>query len=88
MNERMSMPQAERSKTLMELLKWLASTNDGATVQAIHAQVRNEITQLGATAKTIQNYIEVLDNAGFIEYKHPFWRITKPGRDWLERHSV
>lgn len=72
----------------MELLKWLASADDGATTAAIHAQVRNEITQLGATRKTIQNYIEDLHHAGFIEYKHPFWRITKPGRDWLERHTI
>lgn len=82
------MPQSERSKTLRELLKWLASQESGVTVQAIHAQVRNEITQLGATPKTIQNYIEDLSAAGLIEYKHPFWRITKAGRDWLERHSI
>ena len=82
------MPQSERSKTLRELLKWLASQDNGATVQAIHAQVRNEITQLGATQKTIQNYIEDLHAAGFIEYRHPYWKITKAGRDWLERHSI
>lgn len=82
------MPQSERSKTLKELMKWLASQDPGATVPAIHAQVRNEITQLGATQKTIQNYIEDLHNAGLIEYKHPYWRVTKFGRDWLERHSI
>jgi predicted transcriptional regulator len=82
------MPQSERSKILMELLKWLASRDDEATTAAIHAQVRNEITQLGATAKTIENYIHDLDHAGFIEYKHPFWRIIKSGRDWLDRHSI
>ena len=82
------MPQSERSKTLREMLKWLSSQERGAPVQAIHAQVRNEITQLGATAKTIQNYIEDLDTAGFIEYNHPFWKVTKAGKDWLERHSI
>ena len=82
------MPQSERSNILKQLLKWLATKEDGVTVPAIHAQVRNDITQLGATSKTIQSYIVDLDSAGFIEYKHPNWRITKFGRDWLERHII
>jgi len=82
------MPQSERSNVLKELLKWLASQENGATVSAIHAQVRNEITQLGATPKTIENYITDLHAAAFTEYKHPFWRVTRAGRDWLERHTI
>ena len=79
------MPQQERSRNLIELLKWLSLKHSGATTAAMIAYTRNEITQLGATYKTIQNYIEALERAGFIEYKHPFWRITKAGKKFLER---
>jgi predicted transcriptional regulator len=82
------MPQSERSNILKKLLKWLASLEKETTTAGIHSYVRNEITELGATSKTIQGYIEDLSSAGFIEYMHPFWKITKAGRDWLEHHSV
>lgn len=84
----MTMPQSERSNILKELLKWISSQENGATLAAIHAQVRNEITQLGATAKTIESYVYELHRASFIEYKPPYWRITKSGKEWLERHTV
>lgn len=81
------MPQQERSKNLLEMLKWLSSQEHGVTTAALKAYTRNEITQLGATDKTIENYIDSLKIAGFIEYKHPFWHITKSGRDFLERYG-
>lgn len=82
------MPQAERSRNLMELLKWVASLECGATTAGIKAYTRNEITQLGATDKTIENYIDALKSAGFIEYNHPYWNATKAGKDFLERHGA
>lgn len=82
------MPQSDRSKTIKALVKWLVHQDPGATTAGIHAQVRNEITELGATQKTIQSYIEDLDHAGIIEYEHPYWKVTKFGREWLERHSI
>jgi hypothetical protein len=82
------MPQAERSRNLIELQKWLSLKEKGATTAAMKAYTRNEITQLGATEKTIENYIYALEKARFIEYKHPFWRITKAGRNFLERHGA
>jgi len=81
------MPQSERSHNVIDLLKWLAKQNDGATVGQIHAYVTNEVTVFGATEKAIDSYIEVVSNAMFIEYQHPRWLITKAGRDWLERHT-
>jgi predicted transcriptional regulator len=79
------MPQQERSHNQIEILKWLKTQQNGATTAALKAYTRNEITQLGATDKTIENYIDTLKTAGFIEYKHPFWRITKSGMNFLER---
>lgn len=79
------MPQQERSHNQIEILKWLKAQQNGATTAALKAYTRNEITQLGATDKTIENYIDTLKTAGFIEYTHPFWRITKSGINFLER---
>jgi predicted transcriptional regulator len=79
------LPQQERSKNQIEMLKFLKLQQNGATTAALKAYTRNEITQLGATDKTIENYIETLETAGFIEYKHPFWQITKAGIYFLER---
>ena len=81
------MPQQERSGNMIEMLKYLRPLENGATTAALKAYTRNEITQLGATDKTIENYIEALEAAGFIEYQHPFWRITKAGKDFLERRG-
>ena len=82
------MPQAERSRNLIELLKWVASSEKGGTTAGMKAYTRNEITQLGATDKTIENYIDALKRAGFIEYKHPYWHATKAGKYFLERYGV
>ena len=80
-----NMPQQERSHNQIDILKWLKTQQNGATTAALKAYTRNEITQLGATDKTIENYIDTLKTAGFLEYKHPFWRITKSGMNFLER---
>jgi hypothetical protein len=82
------MPQSERSEILKKLLKWLATQQNGATVQAILQYTKWEITEGGATDNAIKKYIEDLDKAGLIEYVHPFWRITNAGKKWLERHSI
>jgi predicted transcriptional regulator len=79
------MPQQERSRNQLEMLKWLKTQQNGAHTAALKAYTRNEITLLGATDKTIENYIDNLKNAGFIEYNHPFWKITKAGLNFLER---
>jgi len=82
------MPQTERAAIIKKLVKWLVSKEKGATVQAIRHFVKWEITEGGATDKSIKKYIADLDNALLIEYKHPFWRVTKAGKMWLERHSI
>ena len=77
------MPQQERSRNQIEMLKWLRNQKTGATTAALKAYTRNEITLLGATDKTIESYIDNLKNAGLIEYKHPFWQITNSGSNFL-----
>jgi predicted transcriptional regulator len=82
------MPQSERAEIIKKLVKWLVSQENGATVQAIVHYVKWEITEGGATDNAIKKYIEDLDKAAIIEYKHPFWKVTNYGKEWLERHSI
>jgi hypothetical protein len=60
----------------------------GATTAAILKYAKWEITEGGATDNTIKKYIEDLEGACLIEYKHPFWKITNNGKKWLERHNI
>ena len=82
------MPQSERSNILKKIVEWLASQERGQTTGAIRTHTKWEITEGGATDNTIKKYIKDLDRASLIEYKHPFWRVTKYGKEWLERHSL
>ena len=82
------MPQSERSDILKKLLKWLDTQEKGATTSAILHQVKWEITEGGASDKTIKKYIEDLHKGGLIEYKHPFWKITPAGKKWMEMYII
>jgi len=82
------MPQSERAEIIKKLVKWLSQQEKGATVQAIVQYTKWEITEGGATDNSIKKYVEDLDRATIIEYKHPFWKVTTYGKEWLERHSI
>jgi len=60
----------------------------GVTVPAFRLHVKWEITEGGASDKAIKKYLEDLREYGHIEYKHPFWKISQNGKEWLERHSI
>ena len=82
------MPQSERSIILKKILQWLLTQENGATTQAIISYTKEEICEMGASNTTIKKYIEDLSKALMIEYKHPFWRISKKGSAWLDRHPI
>ena len=82
------MPQSERSIIIKRLMNWLTNQDKGTTVQGIVQYVKWEITEGGATDNSIKKYIADLDKAVLIEYDHPFWKVTKAGKMWLERHSI
>ncbi len=86
--ERTNLPQPERAATIKKILKWLNIKEKGVTVQAFHFHVKWEITEGGASDKTIKKYLEDLHQAGLIENKHPFWKISQLGKEWLERHII
>ena len=70
------------------MVEWLASLEDGATVQAIRAYTKWDITEGGATDTTIKKYIENLNRGRLIKYQHPYWKVTQYGRKWLEEHRL
>lgn len=80
------MPQSERSDNLKKILKWLSEKPQ--TTAAIIFHIKWHITEGGATDNTAKRYIEDLHNGGLIEYKHPFYKITELGKQWLERYSI
>ena len=82
------MPQSDRARIMKKLVSWLLSQEKGATVQAIRHHVKWEIAEGGATDNAIKKYIEDLNQALHIEYKHPFWKVTNAGRLWLERSGL
>ena len=82
------MPQSERAEILKKMLRWMITQEKGATVQAVVTYTKWEITEGGATDNAIKKYIEDLKKALYIEYDHPFWKVTKAGNMWLERHSI
>ena len=82
------MPQSERAEIIKKLVKWLASHENGQTVQAILHYVKWEITEGGATDNAIKKYIDDLSRAVIIEYKHPFWKVTNYGKKWQEKHCI
>jgi predicted transcriptional regulator len=82
------MPQSERAEIIKKLMRWLALQEKGATVQAIVYYVKWEIAEGGAADKAVKKYIEDLSKASFVEYNHPFWKVTNAGKRWLERHSI
>jgi hypothetical protein len=82
------MPQSERANVLKEIIRWLATQEKGATLQALSHHIKWEITEGGATDTTIKKYIQDLSGAQLIEYEHPFWLVTNNGKMWLERHCI
>jgi hypothetical protein len=82
------MPQSERAEILKRLLRWIGSLENGATIPAILQYTKWEITEGGATDNAIKKYVEDLEKARYIEYNHPFYKITNAGKLWLERHSI
>jgi len=82
------MPQSERANVLKEIMRWLATQEKGATLQALSHHIKWEITEGGATDTTIKKYIQDLSNALLIEYQHPYWLVTNKGKMWLERHCI
>jgi len=73
---------------MKKILKWIKTQERGVTRTAFFHYVKWEIAEGGATDPAIKKYLEDLHQAGLIENKHPFWKISSAGKEWLERHSI
>ena len=81
------LPQSERSQNIKELLKWIEakSKRKGATLQEIVSYTQREICEMGASQRTILDYIRSLERARFIHTEGLRFLITEQGKNWLER---
>lgn len=81
------MPQSERSQIIKEMLKWLQakSKKNGATLKEIIDHTQLEISEMGATSRTIKGYVRSLTRNGLIQTKGVRFIITSKGQNWLER---
>lgn len=81
------MPQSERSQIMKELLRWVnaKSKKNGATTSEILHHCMSEITSLGASERTVQNYIRTLNDLGLIAIYRLKWKTTDKGQNWLKR---
>jgi len=82
------MPQPERTKKIIKLLKWLLNIQKTATLAQCVAFIRVEITEMGGTERTARSYVNDCGHFGLIEESRGRFKITPFGQKWLERHSV
>ena len=83
------MPQSERSQIMKELLSWLDAKSKGkgkgATLKEIIHHTQLEITDLGASNRTIRGYIRDLLRTQLIHTDGLRFMVTEEGKNWLER---
>lgn len=82
------MPQEKRSYVNIELLKWLhakTKRGGGATRREIVSHVILEVTDLGATKRTVLNYLQTCLELGLVSIHRNRYRLTSVGKNWLER---
>lgn len=82
------MPQRERTETIREFLLWMEakSKGSGARIEEIFNHLEVEITDMGATQRTIRDYVSRCRAQGLIESKDDLrFVITSKGKNWLKR---
>jgi len=80
------MPQSERSRIIIEFLRWLAakSVKKGATLTECVKVIQTDISKMGASKKTCAGYIEACAENGLISTEAFHFKITQKGKDWLK----
>ena len=85
-----SMPQSERSVIIKKFLKWLEakSKDRGAYRQECIRHIQVEISEMGATSRRANDYIEDCKTAGLLYADGLRFKITSEGKNWLQRKSL
>lgn len=82
------MTRSERSKAMKQLMKWLhakTKKDRGAKRSEIVRHVVVEISELGATERSIIGYMDTLVRMGLVSIRGNKYLVTSVGENWLER---
>ena len=82
------MPQSERSQIIKQMLMWIdakTKKDGGVSLGAIIRHTEREITDLGATSRTVKSYLQTLVRHRLVEIKGLKYLSTQTGKNWLER---
>ena len=83
------MPQSERSKIIIDFLKWLQakgrSSKGGASLQECVYHITVEITNMGATQRRAIDYLRATREANLVYARGSLFRLTSEGENWLKR---
>ena len=86
------MPQVERSEKIKELLAWIEAKSKGkqrgVTMQEIVRHTQLEITELGATGRTVRGYARSLIKHRLIQGHGIRFKISSQGKNWLRRKKI
>ena len=82
------MPWVERAAAMKELMKWLhakTKKDGGARRSEIIRHMVVEVSELGATQRTIVHYVNTLLEMGLVAIKVNKYVLTSVGENWLEK---
>lgn len=82
------MTRSERSQAMKALMKWLhakGKKDRGATRGEIVRHVVVEISELGATERSIIGYVETLVRMGLVFIRGNKYLLTSVGENWLKK---
>lgn len=82
------MPQSERSQIIKAILSWLYARNKQHKAPRLAEAIRyieSEITDMGASPKTVRRYLERLAVHGMVSIEGGKVICTQTGKNWLEK---
>jgi len=78
------MPQSERSQVIKRMLEWLIEHPRGVRISDLIQHVELEITDMGASTRTIKGYIDRCRRQKLLEIKGSKLVCTDKCKNWLE----
>lgn len=79
------MPQSERASVIKAMLGWLNEQPRGVLVGDLIRYVEMEITDMGASTRTIRSYIERCQRQGLIYTDGLRLKCSEACKNWLKR---
>jgi len=81
------MPQTERSRIIIDFLRWLdaKTKTGGATLSEAVYHITVEVTAMGATQRRAIDYLHSCTNAKLVYTRGARFLLTEAGKNWLKR---